>query len=714
MNSKNSQTDASRTDDTERANAELRALNEKLQSAYHQVRKNEEILRIAHENANIGIMYVSDEGKILYANHASSDIFGYPTEELKTMTVNDISVPEDKEVSKKFIKAALREKSRASGSFIKSYYHKEGHIITCEITSALLHDNDGKPLHFISHIKDITKQKQAEAKLRASEERYRLITENASDVIWVLNLTRQCFTYISPSVFDLRGYTPEEAMRQNIDQSLTPESANMMRENMDRNLSEFLADPGGFSKKVFVHEMRQPRKDGTTVWVETTIRYQFNSKGEVEVIGISRNIQERKRHQQRIETHLRYEENIAKFSNALLRNEPDVLNASLGYLRQAAECAQVVLFQHFHNPDGSVFAKPLAHSIEDGDTDRLCFGGFSYDTDDLQRWLQAFEKKQNVESHTGFLPPQGCEVSLENDIRSVLMFPVWSENALFGFIAFLDRDSFKNRSKDEITLLGTASEVLGLYFENQTAKQLLLMQNSQLNHANATKDRFISILAHDLRDPFSALFGLSDFLLESLDTLSKDEIKESIEMMRTSSQNTFNLLESLLDWSQNQQGLIALDPQPQNLKSLLRESCETLIEPARAKRIELNFELPESIILPLDKEVFKVITRNLLSNAIKFTRSGGKVTVSAKKESGSIVIRVQDNGIGMSKEKVESLFRIEKIQSSRGTSGEQGSGFGLLLCKEFIERHGGTLSVESQPDQGSCFTLQLPEVAAEA
>ncbi|MCC5841322.1 MAG: PAS domain S-box protein [Opitutales bacterium] len=685
--------------------------------AERQIRKNEEMLRIAHESANIGIMYVTGEGKIIYANHASSEIFGYPAQELASMTVNDISVPEDKEVSKKFIETALKERARAAGSFVKSYYHKEGHIITCEITSALLHDNDGKPLHFVSHIKDITKQKKAEEELRASEERYRLITENASDVIWVLNIARECFTYISPSVFDLRGYTPEEAMRQDIDHSLTPESAQLVRESVELNLSKFLADPAGFSKKVFVHELKQLRKDGTTVWVETTTRYQFNPKGEVEVIGISRNIQERKKQQQRIETHLRYEKNIAKFSNALLRNEPGVLKASLAHLREAADCAQVGLFQHSRNPDGSLFARPLAQSCKGGhpgDTDRHCFPEISYTPGGLQRWLHAFQQKETIEGQLDSFPTPEREILLKKGIRSMLMIPVWSENRLFGFIGFFDTDSAKQRSEDEVTMLGTVAEVLGLYFENQTARQRLLTQNSQLNHASATKDRFISILAHDLRDPFSALFGLSDFLLESLESLSQDEIKESVEMMRSSSQKTYNLLESLLDWSQNQQGLIALNPQPQNLKSLLRESCEVLIESARAKKIDLNFELADSLSLRVDKDLFKAITRNLLSNAIKFTRSGGEITFSARREAGTMVIQVKDNGVGMSKERVASLFRIEKIRSTRGTSGEQGTGFGLLLCKEFIEKHGGTLSVESKPNVGSCFTIVLPEVTTGA
>lgn len=686
-------------------------------NAERELRKSEEILRTAHESANIGIMYVTGEGRIFYANPASTKIFGYSTEELKNMTVNEIAIPEDKEVSKKFIRAALVEKTCGSGTFTKSYYHKDGHVITCEVTSALLYDSNGQPLHFLSHIKDITKQKQAEEELRASEERYRLITENASDVIWILNITRRRFTYVSPSVQELRGYTPEEAMEQDIHQSLTPESAKIVLESITACHSKFLADPVGFSKRVFFHELKQPRKDGSIVWIETTTRYQFNSQGEVEVIGISRNINERKRNQERIETHLRYEKNIAKFSSSLLRNEPDVLNESLAHVRKAADCSHVALFQNIENGTGTSFAKPIAacctHEVGAG-TDHYCMPGFSYATGGLYRWLQAFQHKQVIEGRVEAFPDHEQEILLKNGIKSLLMIPVWSENSLFGFIGMFDKESIKYRPKDDIMLLWTVAEMLGLYLENQAAKQLLMMQNSQLNQANATKDRFISILGHDLRNPFNALLGLSDYLLASLENLSTEEIKDSIETIKTSSQSTFDLLNNLLDWSRNQQGLITINPQSQELEPLLRESTEVLTESARAKKIHFKIEIDEKITLTVDKEMFKVIARNLLSNAIKFTRVGGSITVSARRKSGSVLVIVQDNGIGMSQETVDSLFHIEKTQSTTGTAGEQGTGFGLLLCKEFTEKHGGSISVESVPDQGTCFTVVLPETVTTA
>jgi PAS domain S-box-containing protein len=164
---------------------------------------------------------------------------------------------------------------------------------------------------------DITENKKAENALKKSEEKYRLIAENASDVIWILNITENKFTYISPSVYNLRGYTPEEAMQQDINQSLAPESAKEVKESISKVITQFLANPDEIAKKIYRHELRQTCKDGSTIWIETTTHYQFNPNNEIEVIGMSRDITDRKKAQDELSEKNRFLEEATARANSM-------------------------------------------------------------------------------------------------------------------------------------------------------------------------------------------------------------------------------------------------------------------------------------------------------------------------------------------------------------------------------------------------------------
>lgn len=241
----------------------------------------------------------------------------------------------------------------------------------------------------------------------------------------------------------------------------------------------------------------------------------------------------------------------------------------------------------------------------------------------------------------------------------------------------------------------------------------LKKQKDELAELNSTKDKFFSIIAHDLKNPFNALMGLSEILHQEYDSLNEFQKREFIGLIYETSQNTYKLLENLLAWSIAQSGKIEFNPSPVNINALVAENLKLLDQTARAKNIQLRSDINCDLPITTDHDLVNTVIRNLLSNAIKFTPKDGEVTISANLVSGTqpgeyLEISVIDTGLGIAPENLGNLFKIGKSQTTSGTEGESGTGLGLMLCKEFIETCGGKIWVESDLGKGSIFHFSIP------
>ncbi len=237
----------------------------------------------------------------------------------------------------------------------------------------------------------------------------------------------------------------------------------------------------------------------------------------------------------------------------------------------------------------------------------------------------------------------------------------------------------------------------------------------ELLELNNTKDKFFSIIAHDLRNPYSSIMGFSEMLLEDLEQLSKDEIRESLKIIYTSAKNSFNLLENLLSWSRLETGRMPFNQSRIVLTDVVEEVISMLFSNAYYKKIGINNLVEPNILLFADKNMLNTILSNLIMNSIKFTPKGGKINIFAKfadsdPDSGKdfIKISVADNGVGMDSETLKMLFTSMKLQSQPGTEKEQGTGLGLLLSREMVEKHGGKITATSKPGIGSVFSFLIP------
>ena len=241
----------------------------------------------------------------------------------------------------------------------------------------------------------------------------------------------------------------------------------------------------------------------------------------------------------------------------------------------------------------------------------------------------------------------------------------------------------------------------------KVAHDQLNSQNLELQELNATKDKFFSIISHDLKGPLNSLTSFSSLLINHTESLSKEEIKMFASDFDKSLKNLFALLENLLEWSRSQTGNIEFIPEPFDLAAMLEENKELLKAQAQNKNITLMNESLEKVLINAHKNSINTVVRNLISNAIKFTPEGGKITLKTSRQNGEAVTSITDTGVGMGQNVIDKLFRIDSKHSTKGTANEKGTGLGLILCKEFVEKNGGRIWVTSKEGEGSVFYFSL-------
>ncbi len=244
--------------------------------------------------------------------------------------------------------------------------------------------------------------------------------------------------------------------------------------------------------------------------------------------------------------------------------------------------------------------------------------------------------------------------------------------------------------------------------EHKKAEKELKESKARLMEANATKDRFFSIIGHDLKSPFCSILGYSEILVNRIDKKDYQDIKNYARVINDSSHRAMNLLTNLLEWSQTQTGKIKFNPVSFEFEAAINEVLELANDSAKQKSILISKKIPDDILVVADKGMVKTILRNLISNAIKYTNPGGEIKISTDQKGKELIVIVTDNGVGIKKENIDKLFRIDYNYSSLGTNKETGTGLGLLLCKEFIELHDGKIWAESNEVNGCSFNFSLP------
>ena len=285
-----------------------------------------------------------------------------------------------------------------------------------------------------------------------------------------------------------------------------------------------------------------------------------------------------------------------------------------------------------------------------------------------------------------------------------------SKGKPIGLIAIIGHRPMTDSNRAE-TLLKLIAPHAAAELERRQAEQELKTSKLQLHELNATKDKFFSIIAHDLKSPFNTIVGFSDLLLEQIRSNEYEEIEKYAEIILQSSYRAMDLLSNLLEWSRAQTGRLQFNPLQTNLYLLIRDAVDLLNETAQQKSITIQIKASKVLLGFADVGMIKSVLRNLLSNAIKFTYNGGVIEIVAEEKQNEIVVFVRDNGIGIRENEISKLFKIDETYSSPGTNSEKGTGLGLILSKGFIEKHAGKIWVESDHGKGSTFYFSIPSKA---
>ena len=291
---------------------------------------------------------------------------------------------------------------------------------------------------------------------------------------------------------------------------------------------------------------------------------------------------------------------------------------------------------------------------------------------------------------------------------SYLGYPVnWPDGEVFGTICILDnKENHFNKTFEKLLL--EIRHAIETDLQLLITEQELHAKNVQLQQAIALKDKFFSIIAHDLKDPFNAVLGFSSLLVDQIREKDYDGIEKYSGVIHQSAQSAFDLLVNLLEWSRSQTGRMEFNPVVFDLLTLLEDSSSAYNDIAKQKSLRITKDLPSSMMVCADEHMISSVLRNLFSNAIKFSNMNGEIRLSASKEQNEVIVSLADEGVGMTKEQIDKLFRLDESNSTPGTADEKGTGLGLILCKEFVEKHGGKIRVESGEGKGSRFFFTIP------
>jgi len=506
--------------------------------------------------------------------------------------------------------------------------------------------------------KEINERKLAEDALSESERKYRLLAQNSSDVIWTLDNDYR-FTYISPSIYQLRGLTCEEAMLENIQETMTLSS----QEVVNKAIVEVRENERIKNYLPVQVEIEQYHKDGHLIWVEISIRAMVDDHGEkFGYIGISRDITKRK-----------MAENALRDSEETFRSLADMAKVSISIVADVGGLKYLYVNEEWSRVHG--YSKEEAQNLKPIDVVAPDFR--QQILDNAVKRLEGEELPNNYE--------------LKAFTKS-------------GMIKYLDFSSTIINFQNQKAFLTTSIDIT----DRKKAEEALRKSEAMLRDLIAQKDKVFSIIAHDLKSPFNSIMGFSELLIDQINAKDYDGIEEYAKIIGQSSQRAMDLLINLLEWARAQTGRMEFNPQVFDLVDLIGENLKLFYVIASQKEITINKVLPDKITVFADKPMIATVLRNLISNAIKFTKQSGEITIFAERFAQETRVSVSDNGIGISSERLKKLFCIDQSESTRGTNNETGTGLGLILCKEFVEKHGGKIWVESEIGKGSTFFFEIP------
>jgi PAS domain S-box-containing protein len=493
--------------------------------------------------------------------------------------------------------------------------------------------------------------------LLENQKRYEIAVEAGKTGVWEFWINEKKY-FSDKNLKALYGFNDDELSDNLEDWSALVYKED--REEMTKIFDKFIKS----SEKQFRYEHRIYKKDGSVGWViDRGILFQNDDKKPLRLIGTTTDITEKKN-----------SELAVIKSEARFRSIFENSGTGMAILELDGSFTQT-------NP---AFRKILGY--QENDLNKMNFRDITH-PGDLDKSIQlTIELLRNETCENRFIEKR--YLSKNGDI-------IW---------ALTNVSLLRDLEGKPLYFIAQVQNIT----ERKKTEEQLIKYADELKILNAAKDKFFSIISHDLRSPFNSLLGITEYISQSYNDLTPTEIRESVKNIYSSSQKLYNLILNLLEWSRLQSGRFEIDKTDIKLPILIEEMKNIYSDSATSKNIRIETEIPENIIVFADKYMIETIVRNLISNAIKFSDAGGSIKIIAGAKDDFANVAVIDNGVGISKKNINDLFRIDEQFRRDGTANEKGTGLGLILCKEFIKKNNGTIMVESEEGKGSKFSFTIP------
>jgi PAS domain S-box-containing protein len=553
-----------------------------------------------------------------------------------------------------------------------------------------LYDHSGKIVGTFGISRDVTSRKKAEDELAAERNLLRTLIDNMPDRIYAKDLQSR-FIIFNDALMKRMGKSNPEEIIGKTDFDLLPEE---LATRFSTNEQEIIRS----GKPMIDHEESMRTISGKCTWSLTTKVPLLDAEGKIYgIVGVGKDITDRKRNE--MESQVMYEIAQGITTSDNLDELMKLIHQSLGKVVYAKNC-----FVALHDEKTGLFSFP--YFVDKYDPvpspmamERSCTAYVFRNNKPFFFSQETFDKlvEQNEVELIGSPSP------------SWIGIPLRTPSKVIGVLVLQHYERDDVYTENDLKFLISVGSQIAISIERKKSEEEIKLRNELLQVINAEKDKFFSILAHDLRGPLSSFVAATQIITEEIQSMTLEEIRDITMSMKNDATNIYSLLENLLEWSRLKRNIMEFTKIRLNVRKKIESCLQVLSEMAKKKEIEINVSVQDDLEVEADDHMFDTIIRNLISNAIKFTRIGGKINITAfNNQDNSIKISIRDTGIGIPAELQNKLFMLNEKTSRKGTEDEPSSGLGLLLCKEFIEKHEGRIWVESEEGKGSTFSLTIP------
>ncbi len=587
------------------------------------------------------------------------------------------------------------------------FRHKSGNqvLMSCRVKS--VSDHTGKKKRLLIAFQQIKKKEHAKRVLKVYNKWLGHLLNGTSDIL--VELTADgTQKYISPVVTRYTGYEPYELKR--------PFSEVIHPDDVDRiqaRWKQVLAEPERIHRDTYRHI----HKTKGYVWMEATLQSFLNYAGIGSVICSVREISEQKQAEEfNQQSKRQYKTLSGAATDMLALNKLKDIYSYITRTLNEQYPQTVCLFATVDQENASVkftHAEGMDNACRDNIIDKGTCNIIGKDFN-LPESIHMHYKSGRLTKFDGglarfagyaFTPSEARKIEKLLQINNIYYIGISKDEKLYAVLMMF---TLNNTELFNPSYIESFARQAGIIIERKLMEQKLRESENQLNEAIVTKDKFLSIIAHDLKNPFNLLLGFSEMNLEYINQGNFERLPEIARYMRDSALDGYELLNNLLDWSGAQNGNIKFRPGYQNLLERVRKATSMLTGIALQKKIAIEKDFPADLSFYADGDMFDTILRNLVSNALKYTPKGGVIHISGENTEDGVIVKVRDNGVGISPENTEKLFSMKENVTTKGTNGETGTGLGLLLCKEFVERHNGEIGIESESGEGTTIWFTLP------